>query len=57
MTPDVLTTAEQMALRRQALRRIDEEWRSPKIKSPSLDQQMASLRFWRWAYRSGRVSP
>ena len=57
MTSDVLSTAEQSALRRQALRRIDEEWRSPEITSPSLDQQIASLRFWRWAYRSGRVSP
>ena len=56
MTSDVLSTAEQSALRRQALRRIDEEWRSPEITSPSLDQQITSLRFWRWAYRSGRVS-
>ena len=31
MTSDVLSTAEQSALRRQALRRIDEEWRSPEL--------------------------
>lgn len=57
MIPDVLTTAEQRKLRRQALRRIHEEWRSPEITSLFLDQQIARLRFWRWAYRSGRVSP
>jgi hypothetical protein len=57
MTPDGLTTAERRALRRQAFRRIHEEWSRHAITYPFLDQQIASLRSWRWAHHGGRVSP
>ena len=56
MTPDVLTQTERRALRLQAFCRRHKEWSRGERRYPFLDQQIARLRFWRWAYRSGRVS-